>query len=512
MLFQNNNKFIYDFEIDNSPAIGSHHFYVSDNGLSNYAPNFEKVSSLKLSNVSKLVTLSNAEMCTFLRDLHSKCNFHKLYDWDIKEWVNDYISDIQEADTKLKGEYSSRFPFIDIDYRSEQIQSLSYIEDDSRFIEVDNYFPEFSWCVEDCLWCRLHNEVSPYTDYVNAVILKSVSKYNYYLTAFKVASNITISEPLQYYTIDNLPINELTLAYLHNPFPLERIRTSITHLLKCFKHFNSSTEKFNEIISKVDSIPNSMECITVPYTYEDVSSRYIVPKKEITITREQYPLLLTDNYLQAQYDNAPINDYLTYEHYDINYFTSINIPRIEYKGFSLLKSNDSMNIAVYGNNANPFYKFNEFTPLPIDYSDITQLTYSVFKNETYEVLEDGTCVLCKNVPLSFLQQIPILDITAYQDVDTNELMFSGSTKEWFDNLVHDIASNGMTKPIELKIFNNSITTKGCYSRLLVALLLQIPLIPVKFYTSNTVDYLENYSKPMDKELLNSVLNPYFIFR
>ena len=158
MLCYFGNKFIFNFEIGKYSTYTARHIpFCDDEYVMQYFPNVllkssEKTSTLK--NSTKCFALSPSELYTFLKKWEASSTFNKLYDWTIEEWYDSYISNVQYANRILGGETTadeSAFP-----YRKYILtQNISYEETEPFFVFDEKLKPEFSWCVEDCLYHRL---------------------------------------------------------------------------------------------------------------------------------------------------------------------------------------------------------------------------------------------------------------------------------------------------------------------------------------------------------------------
>jgi hypothetical protein len=249
MLFFYKSHVVFNFEIgDDREYLVTSLPFCDNKFISTYYPNasiitHERMSSLKEDHLN--ICLSNNEVYTFLNDWHNKCTgFNKMFDWNIDYWIKSYIKFLQLADSKLLGDWSvdlSKFNYRKhLETQKLNIDELKLVNPILIFdIEVE---PEFSWCVEDCLFCRSNGMQSRYEEYVNHIIRNNVKRLQYYCDAYNmhqrelISFNIPLNDGIDINTIDFS--NSDAIYYLYAPFPLERVRTNYFHLQRCIEQFN----------------------------------------------------------------------------------------------------------------------------------------------------------------------------------------------------------------------------------------------------------------------------------
>jgi hypothetical protein len=160
--------------------------------------------------------------------------------------------------------------------------------------------------------------------------------------------------------------------------------------------------------------------------------------------------------------------------------------------------------------------------LPDYHCDVPKtIKYSMFESTQYNVIENkDICsnpiyVLNVNLPHEYYSSVQLLDYIYCYDIINKDFWFTGSSRQETDDLLLDICKNGITNPLYLEIDNGTIvSTRDSNTRILLALYLKLPYIPVSLYaTSENIDYFETLidKKNANKELINSICDPYFVF-
>lgn len=250
MLFFYKSHIMFSFEIGDDRQYQVTSLPFCDNKyISTYYPNasifmHERMSELRKRHLN--ICLANDEMYTFLHDWHNQCTpFNKLFSWNIDCWIGSYIKFLQLTDSKLFGDWSadlSKFNY------KKHLETQKLAINDLKLVNPVILFdidagPEFSWCVEDCLFSRKHGTRSRYQEYVNLIIRNNVRRLLYYCDAYNmyqrelISFHIPLHDMIDINTIDFL--NPDAIYYLYAPFPLERVRTNYFHLQKCIETFNA---------------------------------------------------------------------------------------------------------------------------------------------------------------------------------------------------------------------------------------------------------------------------------
>lgn len=150
------------------------------------------------------------------------------------------------------------------------------------------------------------------------------------------------------------------------------------------------------------------------------------------------------------------------------------------------------------------------------------VTYSMFNDIEYNILdsaqtglETSIYTLAINVPYNYYSlAMPITDQQCCFDVINKEYWFASSNTDHYQSLLTDIATNGIYKPIGLRLGPNGqiISTEDTRTRTLIALHLKLPYIPAIVYMTNY-----NSQQIIDQKLdftkqANQLFNPYFMFK
>lgn len=137
---------------------------------------------------------------------------------------------------------------------------------------------------------------------------------------------------------------------------------------------------------------------------------------------------------------------------------------------------------------------------------------SRFQKRQSKILDDGTFTLCINMPYAYYSRIYTWDNFLCRW--NGRLWATGTFEEEMDPVLEDVAVNGIKTPLVMKMDGGTIVSaKDCYGRLLYAMWLKLPMIPVVLYVKpGETDELESLVlKTGDKELANSFCKPEMIF-
>lgn len=126
---------------------------------------------------------------------------------------------------------------------------------------------------------------------------------------------------------------------------------------------------------------------------------------------------------------------------------------------------------------------------------LTEYEYVKFQKPVYSenvlipTLEEPVTILSVNIPYEVYSR-QLLPINTYTyDIDLKKYMFGSKTREEFMELVMNIANNGITNPLFLRLHGQTLTCPDEEGSLilLAAMLLKLPTIPVHVYLSNEYD-------------------------
>lgn len=212
-------------------------------------------------------------------------------------------------------------------------------------------------------------------------------------------------------------------------------------------------------------------------------------------------------------------------HHDADIFINVYD---EYSTINNVERNDLLRDKILGIDA---YRNDPMTQLPKDTFDIKlgKITYNKFHKKKYvenvivPSLMDPVTILSVNLPYEIYsyQQLPI-NIYTY-DVLNKKYLFGSKTKEEFMELVSDIAENGITEPIFLRIHGQTLSSRDEETSLvlLAAMLLKLPSIPVNLYFSSehyavntlfekTCKYISPSKLYNNPSFINKILGPEII--
>ena len=275
------------------------------------------------------------------------------------------------------------------------------------------------------------------------------------------------------------------------------------------KDYSNFQQKISDTIKKPAMDYNFYSCNELA----DLSTRlYRKEKKSVTLDTKSIWNKLTSAQKQAyntfsssQFAINEFPDYMDgYEHAE--YFKDINIIKLSNDILSYIKTYGSLTCIM-----NEYTKSND--KLIINPDLPSRIRYSLFTTSSFQVLTDGTITLCCNVPYEYYKNIYTFGNFLYLCND-NKIWSTGSDENKTLDQLCDIARRGIINPLVLEINNGTIiSAKDSYGRLLCAMWLRLPVIPVILYiTTEQVDEMSELV-PMkgDKELANKICAPYMHF-
>lgn len=135
--------------------------------------------------------------------------------------------------------------------------------------------------------------------------------------------------------------------------------------------------------------------------------------------------------------------------------------------------------------------------------------------KSYNIIDGSIYCLTLNLPYEYYKEIDLPDFTASYDLDKNEFWFTGGGLDEHIETLKSVAEKGFIKHILLKIDGGVVVSaKDYYWAVLIAKELKLPTIPVCLYvTTEETSCFERFvdKKIKDKELINELCAPYFIF-
>ena len=179
MLYYSNIQVIFNFELGKEQRyIGNTCAFCNIQDAQSFFPNLEiKNGPILTSNTTlgEIYTLSAEQMLNFIKDWESNSKFHKLINWCARDWFDSYLYTVKKAINVLDGDIGRDEPvFSALEKEIANHKEIDYNSNDRYLIPDSDSLPEFSWALEDCLWCRIYHKKSPYEDYVNHILNKRI--------------------------------------------------------------------------------------------------------------------------------------------------------------------------------------------------------------------------------------------------------------------------------------------------------------------------------------------------
>lgn len=264
--------------------------------------------------------------------------------------------------------------------------------------------------------------------------------------------------------------------------------------------------------------------------YKDVSS-YIKTRKKIELLPEQKDLIIKhlkansiDKLIQYKKTDTPYEYEYSDPYGEAEYFTSLDAFLFSNDVSRRLRTNFTKPLSIYAYGLEAYANKDKLFPkVKFKKSDIPTLNLKkrnsivlskIYNEKKLITLDDTTKILLVNMPYEYYSKIYTHDNFYNFDVDTKELIFTGDNQAALENLVNNIADNGIQDPLPMKIEKGHIvSTNDAYGRLLAALILGLETIPVALYViTEIINPLESMI-PDDglKEQSNILCEPYFYF-
>lgn len=180
-----------------------------------------------------IITMSVKQLRGFIKEWYNNSKFNKLFDWNIDEWIEEYITSIVEL-SNIMGDTLDYLPFNNI-FRERQHWLLNHLdngEEQSPIIFNSECLPEYSWMVEDFLSCNLQNKTSIYEQYIKNMVNINKEKVNEYTNSINLIGDnvINIKEFQEFKSITDF-------NYLYFPLAGEKIRSNYKHIKKCLSYY-----------------------------------------------------------------------------------------------------------------------------------------------------------------------------------------------------------------------------------------------------------------------------------
>lgn len=244
MLFFSNHQIVFDFELGKEQSyIGDSCAFCHSQDAPNFFPNLEIKDIICTDDIKEGVkcALSPEAYLNFVREWHDDCSFHKLYLWTPEEWFRSYYNTIRYAIFSLDGDIGHDEPvFPELTLEIVKRRKIKYNVNRRIVVFNNKPEPEFSWALEDCIWQRIHGKNDfPYALFVNRIINRNQTINTEYARRLHLFER---KKKIQDRILDIRTIvpDDLTLSALHSPYPGDRIRTNIHHLIKILKIFHES--------------------------------------------------------------------------------------------------------------------------------------------------------------------------------------------------------------------------------------------------------------------------------
>ena len=251
MLFCLNNQLVFNFEIGKEFSYTMKECaFCTNEFVEDFFKNIKITEKINIDEMQSgtIYALSPNQMLNFIKDWHAHASFHKLFEWTPQDWFNSFWADIKKAHILLEGDIGNDDPFhpqlsLNI-VNTTDIKKLSYNEDRFIIFSENNkqMCPEFSWAVEDCLYCRLNNIHSKYSKYVNSIINNNIKKNKYYAIKQNLFGDHARQSQKKTKSFD-IMVDEIPKDFvrmLHSPYPGDCVRTSITHLISVLEVANGA--------------------------------------------------------------------------------------------------------------------------------------------------------------------------------------------------------------------------------------------------------------------------------
>lgn len=161
------------------------------------------------------------------------------------------------------------------------------------------------------------------------------------------------------------------------------------------------------------------------------------------------------------------------------------------------------------------YNLNVNIPHKIKYSMFTETFYSIL-DPAQTGLSAPIYTLAINIPYKYYNKAMIIDEQQFcYDINNKDFWFTASNMKEYQELLTDIATNGIYKPVGLRINPDGqiISSQDARTRTLIALQLKLPYIPALVYlTSYNSQDLKEIPYQDFKKQANQLFNPYFLFQ
>ena len=203
-------------------------------------PNVKIKKNTSLSECNgKIVALSIGQFIDFIKLWYSKSSFLKLYQWSLKEWLNEYLHDNMQI-AKYIGLYETcESPAYFPDYVQLYLESINLESvNEQKYLFIDTKIsPEFSWCIEDYLIHRLQGENSKYKALIEKRIYESYISTQQVEIAKQINHGISIKHRIHTdLNLNKIKINKDTID-LFCPCEDEFFHTNISHIRKTIQQY-----------------------------------------------------------------------------------------------------------------------------------------------------------------------------------------------------------------------------------------------------------------------------------
>lgn len=275
---------------------------------------------------------------------------------------------------------------------------------------------------------------------------------------------------------------------------------------------------WNKLNNDFQQYINLREEIEVEVSFEDVEP-YLNDNTKLLL--EQAP---NNKYINYEYDNT-FENFEYFANYDFLIVGEELLSRLRLVAPNKIKCK----IGLYNGNKYPvnlpfiksYTKNFEIPKLEFTF-DFNKVCVNQFITKSYELLrtDDNKLIpaIFGNIPFEYYSHAFKKTKSLFYDLNTQSFVLLESDMQHFDNLIEDFAQNGMLNPLPLGVNSNGkiIDVAQCNSGLMVALYLQLPIIPSILYKNYTDHYTNHIPAIADDtsclKFANEYCNPYIIFK
>ena len=223
---------------------------------------------------------------------------------------------------------------------------------------------------------------------------------------------------------------------------------------------------------------NDLENITKLFDdnqFDEIEDGYGI-SEYIGRSEKYFPSMDYLQYTKMNNTDVVVNVYDAYSLYDISRRNEILRDKIS--GQLLIRHNDDYDQTL------PSFDFN--IPENIKYTYFVKSKYEA--NVLVSCFQYPVHILSVNIPYSVYSSQPLPPSVYTWNIDTNEHRFGYMNGTDFNEMVNEIATNGIRKPIFMRLNGGVLSAVDDETNMIlfIARLLHLPFIPVNIYLSNEV--------------------------